>query len=307
MALRPSIGLFGKLPAQGDFFRLNVAEPAAQGLVSWLQEAIEPVYRARLTLPPAPVRFLFRAPQAERALVGVMVASVDKVGRAFPLCGFAPLPASPLATAYPAVPGALRPFLDPLEALLGAASGLAVDALVARAQALALPGVGELAAGADRARRAAADEPAAELVRRLFGDLPDGAAAYALSTLAAATRPVRSREPARAALILDCPAERDVDGWAWLELVRSSLGWSVPPPFCWSAGAPGRVVVSLGGAGPSLLVHLCDPGHPGPKVWPLRTTQVSAIEAARRTVPPAVLGVLSGGGSVDALVAAATR
>jgi type VI secretion system protein ImpM len=307
MAAHAPVGIFGKLPAQGDFFRLNVADPAAQLLVAWLQEAIEPVYRARLTLPAAPVRFLFRAPPAESALVGVMVASVDKVGRAFPLCGFAALPARALAGSYPAIPGAFRSLLDGVEALLGAAPALDGEALAARARALQAPGLGELAAAADLARRAAAAEPAAELARRLFGDLPPGAAAYALSTLDAATRPVRSREPARAALALDCPAQQDVDRWAWLELVRRALGWSAPPPFFWTAGESGRVVVSVGAPGPAVLVHLCDPTRAGPKVWPLRTTQPAAIDAARRSVPPAALGVLDGGGSVEALVGAAAR
>lgn len=307
MTATANVGLFGKLPSQGDFFRLNVADPAAQALVGWLQEAIEPVYRARLPLPRTPVRFLFRAPPAETALVGVMAASVDRVGRAFPLCAFARMPARDLASAYPAVGGALRPFLDAAQALLESAAELGGEALAAKVLALTPPGAADLAAAADLARRTAATEPAAELARRLFGDLPAGAAAYALSTLEAATRPVRSREPARAALALDCPVERDVDGWAWLELVRRSLGWSFPPPFFWTAGSPGRILVSLGAPGPAVLVHLCDPDRPGPKVWPLRTTQAPAIEAARRSVPQAALGVLEGGGSVEALVAAAAR
>lgn len=307
MSAHPPIGLFGKLPVQGDFYRLNVGAPAAQALISWLQEAIEPVYRARLALPQAPVRFLFRAPAGDTALVGVLAASADRVGRAFPLCGFAPLPARILAESFPAVAAALRPFLDEVQALLEGAPGLTGEALATRARAVPAPGVAELARAADLARRAAGAEPAAELVRRLFGDLPPGAAAYALSTLAAATRPLRGREPARAALALDCPVERDVDAWAWLELVRRALGWSAPPPFFWTAGAPGRVLVSLGAPGPSVLVHLCDPLHPGPKVWPLRTAEPPAIEAARRSVPPAVLAALEGGGSVEALVAAGGR
>jgi type VI secretion system protein ImpM len=307
VSAHPIVGLFGKLPAQGDFFRLHVADPAAQLLVAWLQEAIEPVYRARLPLPAGPVRFLFRAPPAETALVGTMVASVDRVGRAFPLCGFAPLPARSLSASFPALPAALGPFLDDVEALLGAAAALDGEALAARARDLAAPGVEDLAAAADLARRAAAAESASALEQRLFGDLPPGAAVYALTTLDAATRPVRSREPARAALALDCPAQQDVDRWAWLELVRRSLAWSVPPPFFWTAGEVGRIVVSLGAAGPATLVHLCDPGHPGPKVWPLRTTQAAAIDAARRSVPSAALGILDGGGSVEALVAAAAQ
>src|SRR5512138_88288 len=99
-----AVGLFGKIPTLGDFFRLNVAGPAAQRLVAWLQEAIEPVYRARLPLPERPVRFLFRSPEVPAALVGVMVASADKVGRPFPLCAFVQVPVRSLASAFPAVP-----------------------------------------------------------------------------------------------------------------------------------------------------------------------------------------------------------
>lgn len=308
MAASASVGLFGKLPTHGDFFRLNVADAAAQLLVAWLQESIEPVYRARLPLPKAPVRFVFRAPPADAALVGVMIASVDKVGRSFPLCAFAAVPARALASGYPALAPAYRPFLDAAQALLEGAAPLDGAALGARAGDLPVPADGELAAVAEAARRGAASERASELVRRLFGDLPPGAEAYALSTIEAGVKPVRSREPPRAALALDCPAERDVDLWAWLELTRRSLGWAVPPPFFWTAGAPGRLVVSLGAPGPAVLVHLCDPTKPGPKIWPLRTLQPAAIDAARRTLPPAALRVLEGqDASVEALVAAAAR
>lgn len=306
METRAQTGLFGKLPAQGDFFRLNVADPAAQRLVAWLQESIELVYRGRLELPAAPVRFLFRAPEAQGALVGALVASVDKVGRAFPLCAFVPVPARALAAGYPALAASFAPWLDQAEALLAGAATQDGAALAAGARALAVPPADALAAAETALHRAAADEPVAAFVQRLFGDLPPGAAAYALATLDAAARPLRGREPARAALALDCPAERDVDRWAWLELARRVLGWPAPPPFFWTEGTPGRLVVSLGAPGPSVLVHLCDPVHPGPKVWPLRTLAPAAIESARRKLPAAVLRLLDGdAGGVEALVAAA--
>lgn len=300
------IGLFGKVPSQGDFLRLNVADPAAQALVAWLQEAIEPVYRARLSLPPAPVRFLFRVPGAESALVGVMAASVDRVGRAFPLCGFAVLPGRALASAYPALAAAARPFLDALEALVLSASG-GGEGLQDRARSLSPPDAAQVVAAADVAHAALGAEPVQALVERLFADLPPGAAAYALSTLEAATRSLRGREPARAALALDCPAAQDADRFTWLELVRRALAWPAPPPFFWTEGGAGRVVVSLGAAGPAALVHLCDPARPGAKVWPLRTANPQAIDAARRSVPPAALAVLDHGGTVESLVAAAAR
>jgi type VI secretion system ImpM family protein len=308
MTIQGPIGLFGKIPAQADFYRQNVADPAAQALVAWLQDAVEPVYRARLDLPGAPVRFLFRVPEAPNALVGVLAAGVDKVGRSFPLCAFVPVAARDLAATYPALPAAARPFGDAAAALLAEAKGLDGAGLAARARDLPLPSARDLAAAEDASRRDAGAARVADLVARLFGDLPAGAAAYALGTFEAAVKPVRGREPSRAQVALDCPAGNDVDRWAWLDLARRALGWAVPPPFFWTDGAPGRLLVSLGGPPSGLLAHLCDPARPGSKIWPLRTAQAGAIETARRTLTPAALRALDAAdASVEALVAAAAN
>jgi type VI secretion system protein ImpM len=301
------IGLFGKIPAQGDFFRLHVGDPAAQALVSWLQDAIEPVYRARLPLPAVPVRFLFRAPGVGSALVGVLGASVDRVGRAFPLCAFVPVQVGAVARSFPVLPAAYRAFTDAAAALVADAATLDGAALGARAGSLPLPAPGAMATAEEAARRDAATEPLPAMLGRLFGDLPAGAAGYALGTFDAAARPVRGREPARATLALDCPAERDLDLWTWLELARRTLSWAAPPPFFWSPGIPGRIVISLGGPAPGLLAHLCDPARPGPRIWPLRTLQPAAIETARKGLAPALQRALDApDGSVETFVAAAT-
>lgn len=298
-------GLFGKIPAQGDFFRHNVGDPAVQSLVAWLQDAIEPVYRSRLALPRT-ARFLFRAPDAASVLVGALAASQDRVGRAFPLCAFGAVPAADVASRYPALPLAWRPFLDAAAELVLGAAGQDGAALAARASGLPLPGPADVEGAEAALRREAAAARGDDLARRLFGDLPAGALAYALATFGAAVKPVRGREPSRAAVALDCPAERDVDRWAWLELARRSLGWRAPPSFFWTDGEGGRIVVSLGGAPTGLLAHLCDPSRPGGKVWPLRTAQPGAIEAARRGLSPAAQRAVDGPDStLEALVAAA--
>jgi len=301
-----AIGLFGKIPAQGDFFRLEVAAPVAQALVSWLQEAMEPLYRLGLKLPGAPIRFLFRAPPAGDALVGVLVPGTDKVGRAFPLCAFVQVEGPALGAAYAAVPAAYRGFLEAAAALTTAPGGQDGAALAARARILPLPSDGALEAAGAALRAEATGAPAQELAARLFADLPAGAMAYALSTLAAAARPLRDREPARATVALECPAERDLDRFAWLELARATLGWRSPPAFFWTDGPGGRLVLSLGGPPSATLGHLSDPRGAGSKIWPLRTAQVAAIEHARRGLTPATRSALEApGGSVEALIAAA--
>lgn len=301
-----AVGLFGKIPAQGDFFRAEVSAPTAQALVSWLQEAMEPVYRLGLKLSPAPVRFLFRAPPSGDALVGVLAPGSDRVGRSFPLCLFVPVAGPGLEANFAGLPVAYRKFLDDAAALVNGVAGLDGPALVARARALPLPPDDSLERALAGLQQEARGSPARELSQRLFGDLPAGAIAYALATLAAAARPVRAREPARATVALDCPAERDLDRFAWLELARVTLGWRAPPPFFWTDGPPGRIVVSLGGPPAALLGHLADPRGAGSKIWPLRTAQPAAIETARRGMASAALQAIEApGGSVAALIAAA--
>jgi type VI secretion system protein ImpM len=101
----PDVGFYGKLPSHGDFLRRRVSDAFVGVWDGWLQECIaasrgtlgerwldvyltSPVWRfacAAGTCGPAPV-------------VGVMVPSVDRVGRYFPLTVVAGLPngASPI-------------------------------------------------------------------------------------------------------------------------------------------------------------------------------------------------------------------
>ncbi len=302
-----AVGLFGKIPTQGDFFRAEVSAPVVQALVSWLQEAMEPIYRLGLELPPTPIRFLFRAPPSGDALVGVLAPGTDKVGRAFPLCAFVPVAGPGLEAGFAALPVAYQPFLDAAAALVTGVAGQDGPALVSRARALPLPAGDALDVASASLRQEARGAPAADLAQRLFGDLPAGAIAYALSTLASAARPVRDREPARATVALECPAERDLDRFAWLELARVTLGWRSPPPFFWTDAPPGRIVVSLGGPPAALLGHLADPKGAGSKIWPLRTAQPVAIENARRGMASRALSAIeTPGGSVEALIAASS-
>ncbi|MBE1283371.1 MAG: type VI secretion system-associated protein TagF [Rhodobacteraceae bacterium] len=85
-------GAYGKIPALGDFLRLNPPSGFVQPWDSWLQTGIlqarealgdswEAAYMSapiwRFTLPPD-----MAGPQA---VLGVLMASVDRVGRQFPL------------------------------------------------------------------------------------------------------------------------------------------------------------------------------------------------------------------------------
>lgn len=92
-------GAFGKVPALGDFFRLNLGQGFVAAWDAWLQATMTAA-QARLGTDwedrymSAPIwRFALAAGQAGvSAMVGVMMPSVDRVGRKFPLTLACPVP-----------------------------------------------------------------------------------------------------------------------------------------------------------------------------------------------------------------------
>ena len=104
-ASRP--GFYGKLPIRGDFLGAGLPRSFVEPWDTWLQQGLA-ASRERLGvawLPAylsAPIwRFLLAGGLCgERAAMGVMMSSVDKVGRYFPLVVAAMIPAcgAPLAT-----------------------------------------------------------------------------------------------------------------------------------------------------------------------------------------------------------------
>jgi type VI secretion system protein ImpM len=92
-------GAFGKMPSLGDFFRAEVAPSFVDPWDRWLQEAILGAKgmlgdRWQDCYFSAPIwRFTLAAGTAgAAAVIGVMMMSVDRVGRQFPLTLAAALP-----------------------------------------------------------------------------------------------------------------------------------------------------------------------------------------------------------------------
>lgn len=112
-------GAFGKMPSLGDFFRISLPSDFVAAWDEWLQGGLLAV-RAALDARwqdcymSAPIwRFTLGSGLAGRsAMLGVIMPSVDRVGRMFPLTLAAPLPdsRSPLLDHFVAGPvfGALE-------------------------------------------------------------------------------------------------------------------------------------------------------------------------------------------------------
>jgi len=116
-------GLFGKLPATGDF----VARGLAPDVLAWLDPWISRYLAPRFAVSTTPLVFRFAYPPGP--LAGLATASRDRAGRAFPL-----------VLAVPASPEPGDPWFARLLLLATEAPGLAADALAARLAALPEPG-----------------------------------------------------------------------------------------------------------------------------------------------------------------------
>ncbi|MBI5069886.1 MAG: type VI secretion system-associated protein TagF [Deltaproteobacteria bacterium] len=272
-------GFYGKIPAQGDFVRAGIGDPLAQALVRWLEEGTAACYQVAAKIPPGPTGFLFRPAGERRALLGVLRGSGDKVGRHFPLALFVSLEGPELARDWPLAPLAHAPLLAAMAALLAEAETLGAVQLAERARALPAPPADALAAAA-QAGRDLANAPLSRASPLLGG--PPGPRHYALHTLRSACAPLRAREPARAEVLLDCPAPSESERWLWLSLARQVLGGALVPSFAWREG--GRLLLSLGPFPPAALPSLCEPPRDGSKVWPLTTPQESAQAAAGKAL-----------------------
>lgn len=119
-------GAFGKMPAVGDFFRLNAPSGFVRAWDDWLQGTMIAVSEALgagwdAHYMSAPIwRFSLAAGLAgPQPVMGVLMPSVDRVGRRFPLTLMTPLP----------VTGADELAHFSRETLFGAAETLALEAL----------------------------------------------------------------------------------------------------------------------------------------------------------------------------------
>jgi type VI secretion system protein ImpM len=116
------LGLYGKLPSHGDFLRRRTSDAFVEAWDTWLQECLLASRSALgdrwldvyLTSPAW--RFAFEAGVCGREpVVGLLVPSVDRVGRYFPLTLVAELPRQ---TALVSIATATASFFDGLEQLV---------------------------------------------------------------------------------------------------------------------------------------------------------------------------------------------
>jgi type VI secretion system protein ImpM len=283
-----SVGVYGKLPSQGDFVRINTADPTALALAQWLEEGHEAVRRSGTSLPPEPLYFAFRTAANRSVLLGTLAPSTDSVGRVFPIAVFAAVDAGPLAGRFPTAPVAYAHFLAQAAALVSRPDAYTSAQLAEAVRALPLPTGADFATADQTCRRTLDSTIGAEVTARLFGDGAVGRQYYGLRTFVDACTAVRGKEPPKASVTLECPIASDVDLFAWLEMARRVLRWTdVPPPFFWSEGEAPKLLLTLGPPPSAVLLYVSKPDHGSAKVWPVLTERADAIATARQALTDA--------------------
>jgi type VI secretion-associated protein, BMA_A0400 family len=280
------VGVYGKIPAQRDFVRINAGAFLRAGLDLWLQDGVE--HLQGLQLPDEPTCFLLSPAAGTQSFVGALAPGTDALGRAFPVVIFAALDQPPRAD-FSLLPLQRACFFAASVRLARTAHALDLAQLVAEIDALAsglrlavrVPDVNALLARSNGSDLGAA-----------VGGLP-GAPAYALFTLMAACSQSKAPDSSARVLVLDCPAPSDELRTFWLELVRRHLPEQMPS-FFWTRES-GRLLIALGPPPSLMLAYLADPEHKGSRRWSLRTLDPSARLNALEKLSPGQGRVLAPG------------
>ncbi len=288
-----SLAVFGKLPSQGDFVRVNMHAVWGVAFEAWLADAVE---HARGKLPSYPVRFVLTLGARERVL-GAWVPSVDAVGREFPLVALRLLSEEITAAPWSLLPAFYADYLEEVERALFTLRGADASALLPALSALALPHPSLIPAAWHAGQQALTAEALADFASR---NLPDGLVDHLLYAVATFSH---AREQASDPLTLDVPAANDLDLFGWLEIARALKVGAVAPSLVWSTAGQ-RALLVLSALAPLTIAFLLDSDHPSQRRWPLVTSRESALQAARESLTPVLRNACIPSGSMASLIAA---
>lgn len=216
-AAPPQVGCFGKLPATGDFVRLNAGGEELASFDRWLGDSID---FARRSLGPAfdaPYSssvglFIYRGERRgdkrgeelpARGLVGAWAASGDNAGRLYPMVVFASYDYTQLVATGAALPIALWPLLTAAYDVATAGRHMAVEPFLDRVARIACPSLEDPEAATASYRSWLEQQTMKAFWDTAFGE--DSSRFWALSNLAAAVEPFRGQELPKTGLALRVP------------------------------------------------------------------------------------------------------
>jgi type VI secretion system protein ImpM len=234
-ATPPQIGCFGKLPATGDFIRLNASSDELAAFDRWMGGGIDfarrfmgtsfdSAYHASVGL------FIFHdegrgEEQPVRAVVGAWAPSGDNAGRLYPMTVFASYDYGQLCAAGGGLPIALFPFLSAAYELVLNGRNLPVNAFVDRVSRIVLPSLEDPELVTAGYRSWLATQPMKALWDTGFGT--DTNRFWVIQNIFASVQPFRGQEMPKTGLAVRLPLGAG-DAYAaamWLDITLRLAKW----------------------------------------------------------------------------------
>jgi len=234
-AAPPQIGCFGKLPATGDFIRLNAATDELGAFDRWLGggvdfakralgQAWEGAYQNGIGL------FVFRGDSKgedgpARGLVGAWAASGDSAGRQYPMVVFASYDYGQLVSTGAALPLALWPLLAAAYDVVTTGRTMPVDAFLERVSKIALPSLDD-PEGAGAGYRGWLTTQSMKALWET-GFATDATRFWVVQNLADSVEPFRGQELPKTGLAIRLPLGAG-DAYAvavWMDMTLRLAGW----------------------------------------------------------------------------------
>jgi type VI secretion system protein ImpM len=232
----PQIGCFGKLPATGDFVRLNAGGDEVAEFDRWFGSSIDfarrsmgpgfdPVYQ------PAVGLFIYHGEAKgeeppTRGLVGVWAASGDNAGRLYPMTVFGSYDYNQLVATGAALPIALWPLLTAAYELATSGRAMPVDAFLERVSRVALPSLDDPDHANAGYRGWLATQPMKALWETGYGT--DALRFWVTQTIMASVEPFRGHELPKTGLCLRLPLGPG-DAYAaavWMDMTMRLARWN---------------------------------------------------------------------------------
>jgi type VI secretion system protein ImpM len=290
------VGLFGKIPAQGDFVSMGLASATGRAFDRWAQMANDQVAEAGRELPAGPLGFCFRDENGSSLLIGVIVGSRDKVGRKFPLALFCELK-NERGLHVAGIPGVFAPAIAALGTLAIAAEQSTLADLQAGLATLPVPEAAtlheRLSTELDRLNEA----PLRKLLLRIYGN--DGARAHGTEVMIRACEQ-SLRDGPRRPVTIDVKATSDIELLFWIACVESRLqGAAGPISAFWDVPAQ-RALLTPGIPDSNTLNFLCSKTVHSARLWGTATATEEAEARARDRLDPKLVELLVGSDSSPA-------
>ncbi|WP_437630029.1 type VI secretion system-associated protein TagF [Sorangium sp. So ce854] len=234
-AAPPQIGCFGKLPATGDFIRLNAGGEELAAFDRWLGAAIDFARRAMgphfdAYYQTALGLFVFHGdPKGDeppaRGLVGAWAASGDNAGRLYPIVVFGSYDYEQLVAAGASLPITLFPLLAAAHDLAANGRNMPVDAFLHRVSQIAPPSLDDADASHANYRAWLKTQPMKALWDAGFGT--DASRFWVLQNILESVTPFRGQELPRTGLALRLPLGAG-DAYAaavWMDVTLRLSRW----------------------------------------------------------------------------------